>query len=52
MYFIVCSLVNHVTDEEKKEAAKARATAGKCHDQHHSWWDILLWQAPDNSQGL
>ena len=33
MYFIVCSLVNHVTDEEKKkEEAKARATAGKCHD--------------------
>ena len=43
MYFIVCSLVNHVTDERRKkqkEAAKARATAGKCHDQHHSWWDI------------
>ena len=33
MYFIVCSLVNHVTDERrKKEEAKARATAGKCHD--------------------
>ena len=32
MYFIVCSLVNHVTDERKKEATKARATAGKCHD--------------------
>ena len=32
MYFIMCSLVNLVTDEEEKEAAKARATAGKCHD--------------------
>ena len=32
VYFIVRSLVNHVTDERKKEAAKARATAGKCHD--------------------
>ena len=30
----MCSLVlNHVTDEEKKEEAKARATAGKCHDR-------------------
>ena len=28
----MCSLVNHATDEEKKEEAKARATAGKCHD--------------------
>ena len=39
MYFIVCSLVNLVTDEQRKkeEEAKARATAGKCHDQHHSW---------------
>ncbi len=33
MYFFVPSLVNHVTDEEKKKKeAKARATAGKCHD--------------------
>ena len=32
LYFIVCSLVNHVIDERKKEEAKARATAGKCHD--------------------
>ena len=42
VYFIVRSLVNHVTDErrKKKDEAKARATAGKCHDQHHSWWDI------------
>ena len=34
MYFIVCSLINHVTDEQRKkeEKAKARATAGKCHD--------------------
>ena len=39
MYFIVCSLVNHDTDEKKKEA-KARATAGKCYDQQHSRWDI------------
>ncbi len=32
--FLCVSLVNHVTDEKKKEeeAAKARATAGKCHD--------------------
>ena len=34
MYYFVPSLVNHATDEEKKEEeeAKARATAGKCHD--------------------
>ncbi len=34
MYYFVPSLVNHVTDErrKRKEAAKARATAGKCHD--------------------
>ena len=37
VYFIVCSLVNHVTDEKEKEEAKARATAGKYHEQHHSW---------------
>ena len=41
MYYFVPSLVNHVTDEwrkrkeeaaKKQEEAKARATAGKCHD--------------------
>ena len=41
MYYFVPSLVNHVTDERRKrreeaakkeEEAKARATAGKCHD--------------------
>ena len=30
MCFFVSSLVNLVTDEWKKEEAKARATAGKC----------------------
>ena len=34
MYYFVPSLVNHATDEwrKKEEEAKARATAGKCHD--------------------
>ena len=31
MCFFASSLVNLVTDERKKEEAKARATAGKCH---------------------
>ena len=34
--FFVSSLVNLVTDEWKKEEAKARATAGKHHEHHCS----------------
>ena len=57
MYFIVCSLVNLVTDEEEKEEAKARATAGKCHEQHHSWRDIgrccsSWWLCCDHGVGV
>ena len=36
MCFFVSSLVNLFTDELKKEEAKARATAGKCHGHHCS----------------
>ena len=56
VYYFVPSLVNHVTDKwRKKVEAKAKATAGKCHDSivivsmitadigvmglHHCWCD-------------
>ena len=40
--FFVSSLVNLVTDERKKEKAKARATAGKCHGHYCSSVNMII----------